>query len=156
MDVADSILNEHFKTLGEVKHIVLSTCAGNRVTARTVSCACFGEEVLFLSWGHHTKCKQIRENPNIALCHANLQLEGRALILGNPLEPVNKASADKFREKQPLIFEQFSKIPGMQLVKVTLTSLMSWTQDNKGHRIDHFDFEKREFKSVRPWEEYTW
>ena len=67
MKLTDTVLNEYLKKLGEAKDIVLSMCAGDRVTSRTVSCACFGEEILFLNWGHHTKCKQISENPNVAL-----------------------------------------------------------------------------------------
>jgi hypothetical protein len=152
----DKRLNEVFSSLGKASEIVLSTSAQNRVTSRIVTCACNREEILFLSWGHHTKCKQISTNPCVALCHKNLQIEGRAEILGDPFSSANKVYADRFREKQPTIFENFSKLPGMILVRINLTSITAWTHDAQGHRIVHFDLEKRKYQSVRPADEYDW
>lgn len=154
--IYDERLSQVFTSLGEAKEIVLSTSAGNRVTSRTVSCACNGSEVLFLSWEHHTKCRQIKENPLVALCHNNIQIEGSAEILGNPLESSNKKYADTFRKIQPAIFDNFSKLPGMMLVRITLTAITAWTRDAQGYRIDHFDLEKKSYKSIRPTEEYSW
>ena len=152
----NAVLDTMFSTLNDVREMVLSTCAENRVTSRVVSCACNREEVIFLSWEHHTKCKQISVNPCVALCHKNLQLEGRAKIMGSPLDIANKAYADRFREKQPVIFRQFSQLPGMVIVKVSLAAITSWTRDEQGHCIYHFDLEKREFRRIRPAEAYDW
>jgi general stress protein 26 len=160
MEPSDSLflerLNPIFASLGEAKEIVLSTSAKNRVTSRIVSCACNREEILFLSWEHHTKCQQIKANPLVALCHKNLQIEGRAEILGNPLDSVYKSHADTFRKIQPVIFDNFSKLPGMVIVRITITSITAWTRDAQGHCIDHFDLEKKEYRSVRPAEKYDW
>jgi hypothetical protein len=150
------LLNPIFTSLAEAKEIVLSTSAQNRVTSRIVSCACNREEILFLSWGHHTKCQQIKANPLVALCHKNLQIEGRAEILGNPLDSAYKNYADTFRKIQPAIFDNFSKLPGMVLVRITLTVITAWTRDAQGYRIDHFDLEKKECRSVRPVDAYDW
>jgi uncharacterized pyridoxamine 5'-phosphate oxidase family protein len=156
MDLTDAVLAEYLTKLDEVKDIVLSTCAGNRVTSRMVSCIFLGEEVFFMSWGHHTKCKQIKENPNVALCHNNLQLRGHAEIIGSPLDTANKVVADKFREKQPQLFDYFSKLPGMLLIRVALSSITSWTRDSQGYCIVHIDLEKRDIERIPPTEEYDW
>lgn len=149
-------LNPILASLGEAKEIVLSTSAGNRVTSRIVSCACNSEEVLFLSWEHHTKCRQIKTNPLVALCYKNLQIEGRAEILGNPLDSAHKKHTDTFRKMQPSIFDNFSKLPGMTLVRIAITAITAWTRDAQGYKIDHFDLEKRTYQSVRPTEKYRW
>jgi hypothetical protein len=160
MEPSDPLFQERlsslFVSLGEAKEIVLSTSAQNRVTSRIVSCACIREEVLFLSWEHHAKCQQIKANPLVALCHKNLQIEGRAEILGNPLDSAYKSYADTFRKIQPAIFDNFSKLPGMVLVRITLTVITAWTRDAQGYRIDHFDLEKREYRNVRPADVYDW
>ena len=49
--------SELFHTLDNIKEIVLSTTSQNRVTSRVVSCACYGPKIYFLSWDHHTKCR---------------------------------------------------------------------------------------------------
>jgi hypothetical protein len=156
MELTDALLEPYFKRLREVRDIVLSTSAGSRVTSRVVSCACCGEEIFFLSWGHHTKSKQIAQNPNVALCHSNIQLEGQAKILGNPLDPENKIDLEKYKERQPTMFEGFAKIPGMQLIKVTLSAITSWTKDDKSSYIDHIDLKKRDYQRIRPTEQYSW
>jgi general stress protein 26 len=108
----------------EGKHaIVLATSLGDRVTARTVSFANDGLAILFMSWGHHTKCVQIRGNPRVALCRDNVQIEGVAEILGSPLEERNKRYADILREKYPDDHARFAREPGMAIVRVLPTSV---------------------------------
>ena len=108
----------------EGKHaIVLATSLGDRVTARTVSFANDGLEIVFMSWGHHTKCVQIRGSPRIALCRDNVQIEGVAEILGSPLEERNKGYADLLREKYPDDHARFAGEPGMVIVRVLPSSV---------------------------------
>jgi general stress protein 26 len=118
--------HEKDRVLGflENKHaIVLATSLEGRVTARTVSFANDGLAILFMSWGHHTKCAQIRGNPRVALCRDNVQMEGVAEILGSPLDERNQRYADILREKYPENHALFAHDPGMVIVRVLPTSI---------------------------------
>jgi len=113
----------------ESKHaIVLATSLNGRVTARTVSFASDGLDIYFMSWGHHTKCVQIRGNPRVALCRDNVQMEGLAEILGNPLDEKNREYADILRSKYPRQHEMFACEPGMVIVRVVLTSVVTFVE----------------------------
>ena len=133
-------------SLRTAKKIVLSTCSNNRVTSRVVDCACHDKTIYFLTWSHHTKCTQIKENPNVALCYENLQIEGVAEIKGNPLLETNKAHSNKYREKQPEIYDEYVKYNGMVIVKVDIGSIHSWEgrQDGgSGYFLDIVDISKK-------------
>jgi general stress protein 26 len=115
----------------EGKHaITLATSLEGRVTARTVSFANDGLEVFFMSWGHHTKCVQIRGNPRVALCRDNVQIEGVAEILGSPLDERNKRYADILRGKYPDDHARFAHEPGMVIVRVLPTSLAVFSRSD--------------------------
>lgn len=108
----------------EGKHaITLATSLADRVTARTVSFANDGLTILFMSWGHHTKCVQIRGNPRVALCRDNVQIEGVAEILGGVLDERNKRYVDILRNKYPENYALFAHEPGMVIVRIIPTSI---------------------------------
>ena len=97
----ESVKNQVAEFLASKPAIVLATSLDGRVTARTVSMASEGLDVYFMSWGHHTKCIQIRGNPRVALCRDNVQIEGLAEILGSPLEETNQRYTELLRRKYP-------------------------------------------------------
>ena len=139
-------LQDKIEILETATEAVLSSCSDKRVTSRVVDIACCGKEIYFLTWNHHTKCIQIRENPNVAICYKNLQVEGLAEIKGSPLSEKNKIHSDKFRAKQPLTYDQFAKLEGMVIVKVDMTSIHSWEgwdKESKGFFIDIIDISKK-------------
>ena len=47
-----------------------------------------------------------RRHQNVALCYKNLQIEGVAEIKGSPLLESNKALSNKYRAKQPKIYDR--------------------------------------------------
>jgi len=126
----------------ESKHaIILATSHNNRVTARTVTFASKELDIYFMSWEHHTKCLQIRENPRVALCRDNVQIEGLAEILGSPLDEKNREYAEIYRNKVPRDFEGFASQPGMILVKVTPISIVSMVNIDNWLYLEHLDIE---------------
>jgi len=72
------------ETLGDHKIMVLTTCSSNRVTARSMSCIIDGLNVFFQTDSGFLKIGQILENPRMALCHVNVQIEGNAWVEGIP------------------------------------------------------------------------
>ena len=132
--------------LGTVREIVLSTCSNDRVTSRIVDCACYDKTIYFLTWSHHTKCIQIMENPNVALCYKNMQIEGVAEIKGSPLSETNKDYSNKYRAKQPEIYDRFVEYDGMVIVKVDIRSIHSWEgwhDESNGYFLDIIDISKQ-------------
>jgi hypothetical protein len=138
----NTISNEKLKALADVKEMVLSTSSDNRVTSRVVSTSCHGRKILFLSWGHHTKCAQIRANNKVALCHDRIQIEGIASIKGDPLDIKNEVYAVLYKKQQPLYFEKFTKFKGMEIVEVEIKHITCWVKEESKYFLDHIDFEK--------------
>lgn len=101
--------------------IILATSSNNRVTARTVSFVNNGFQIFFWSYKNHTKCKQIQENPRVALCRDNLQIEGNANLQGSILDTENKDYLSAFKKKFPKDYERYANEPDMILVKVKPT-----------------------------------
>jgi uncharacterized pyridoxamine 5'-phosphate oxidase family protein len=106
------------KFLEGKRAIVLATTSNNRVTARTVSFVNNGLHVFFWSYRNHTKCKQIKENPNVALCRDNLQVEGTASLHGSILNNYNIDYLTIFKKKFPKDYKRYVNEPDMTLVKV--------------------------------------
>ncbi|MBP2643395.1 MAG: hypothetical protein H6Q67_1282 [Firmicutes bacterium] len=139
----DKLSNEKIRILENVKEMVLSTSAKDRVTSRVVSCSCHGTKIYFLSWSHHTKCLQILENPYVAFCHETLQMEGIASIKGNPLDPENSIYADKYKCKQAKLFDTFTKFDGMVLIEVDIKLITSFPVTEKEYFLDRIDFDQK-------------
>jgi len=72
------------KKLRKKKEIVLSTCAGDHVTARTMCHINDGLQVLFSTDRRSLKAMQMQENPRIALTVDDLTIEATAELFGRP------------------------------------------------------------------------
>jgi hypothetical protein len=68
------------------KHVVLSTCAQNRVTARLMAHINHGLDVLMSTNPVSVKCEQIRQNPNTAITVGRLKMEAIAELPGDPVD----------------------------------------------------------------------
>lgn len=135
----EEIIKEKYKILDDVSEMVLSTCSDNRVTSRIVSTACYGPKVVFLSWGHHTKCMQMQLNPMVALCHDNFQIEGIATIRGDVLDPKNSYYAKLYEAKQANYFNIFSRFPGMKIIEIEMQSIVCFGFEGNQFYNDRID-----------------
>jgi general stress protein 26 len=130
--------------------IVLATSRDERVTARTVSYAAEGLDFYILSWDHHEKILQIKENPNVALARDNISIKGVAEILGKPLDEKSRVGAEVIKKKRPKEFDIFSRIPGMIVVRVTPKYIKSWVRIDSKFFIEHLDLEKKQAYLQKP------
>jgi general stress protein 26 len=149
----ESALREKHKKIADVKEMVLSTCADNHVTSRVVTVACFENTVYFLSWKHHTKCIQITRNPLVSFCHDNLEMNGTAVLHGDPKAESNKEIAEKYKLKQPLIYRYFSRIEGMIIVEVKISYIKAWLKEESGYFIEYIDIPNCKAFRLRPEDE---
>ncbi len=127
------------KFLNGKKAIVVATSSNNHVTARTVSFVNNGLHIFFWSYGNHTKCKQIKENPKIALCRDNLQVEGIANLQGSILSPDNEDYLRDFQKKFPKDYERYVNEPDMILVNVKPVLFILLVNIDRMLYRDHLD-----------------
>jgi general stress protein 26 len=129
-------IEEKSRFLGDNRHMVLATSLNDTVTARTIDYVSSGLDIIFLSWGHHMKIIQINGNPKVGLCRDNVQIEGVAKVLGNPFD--EKKYSILYRDKLPILFDNFADVPGMTFVKFTPTSFKTFIS-GKNRRLEYID-----------------
>lgn len=137
----DTISAEMLRMLEDAKEVVLSTCSGSNVTSRVVSTACRGTKILFASYRKNTKCIQIKENPNVAVCYGNMQIEGVARFMGTPQDPKNAELMALYKEKQAGYYDMVLECKTMVLIEVEIKRL-TWIIP-KTILLDRIDFENR-------------
>jgi len=125
--------------LASKRAIVLATCGGDRVSARTVSFASKGVDIWFMSFVSNTKCQQINANPNVALCRDNVQIEGTAQILGPVMHQGNAEYADALRAKYPEDYVGYANHPEMVLVRVVPLRIGVYRKEGNEHLVDRLD-----------------
>ena len=146
----EKLIEEKINFLKGHHTIVLATSQDDSVTARTVSYATDVLDFYILSWGHHEKVMQIKENPNVALARDNTSIKGTAKILGNPLDEKSRIGAETIKKKRPKEFEIFSRIPGMIMIKVIPSYIKSWVLVDNKFLIEHIDLENKQAYLQKP------
>ena len=134
----DAVRAEKLKMLENAKEMVLSTCSGNHVTSRVVSTACNGTKILFASFRNNTKCAQIKENPNVAVCFGNMQIEGVAQIMGTPQDTNNAGLMALYKEKQAGYYDLVLEEKRMILIEVEIKHLTYIIPNT--YLLDRIDF----------------
>jgi general stress protein 26 len=132
------------------REIVLATSTNDRVTARVVSFANNGLDIYFLSWEHNKKIQQLKDNPKVALCLKNLEIEGLAEVLGNAFEDKYNDIGDLFKSKfSPKWFDTFSHIKEMVLVKITLNNITKFENINRRFHLQNVDIVNKKVYQMR-------
>ena len=102
------------------KTLTLATCAGDRVTIRPMSHINEGLIVFFQTGKDSLKMRQIRENPNVALCIGTYEVEGTAIETGHPLSKENAFFARAYQAKHPGSYERYSGLEDEVVIKVII------------------------------------
>ena len=124
--------------------MVFSTCAAvennRQVTARMMSTIHKDGRVYFQT-GPTAKFEQLRQNPLVALCAGNVQVEGQARVLAHPLAPECAFFAEKYRQLHPGSFATYSHLATNVVIEVrpTLVTFWKYTADGLPYR-DFVDF----------------
>ncbi|WP_294476723.1 pyridoxamine 5'-phosphate oxidase family protein [uncultured Ruminococcus sp.] len=118
--------------------MVLSTCADNRVTSRSMTVVVIDGRFYCQTNKDYLKCRQIAENPNAALCFGNYSIEGRCSIIGKPYDNPEFISAmEKF---YPDAVKRWSGLPEECVLEITPTLIKSWVYENNVPYIETWDF----------------
>jgi len=145
----EALEQEILAKLGESAVMALATCAGGRVTARNMSFVFNGLKAAFQTSAASMKISQIRENPRVALCMGNIQIEGTAAILGHPYD------IPWFREKYSRLhqgsFETYSWLDDECVVEVEPTLISLWKYSDGRPAIERLSVaEKKAFRDEVP------
>jgi uncharacterized pyridoxamine 5'-phosphate oxidase family protein len=98
--------NEIIKLLEETSTIVLATCDGVQISARTMNLVNDGLVIYFQTGKNGEKGKQINENPNVAMAFDNVQIKAIAQFTDN-VEEIELCSS-KFKAKFPRLYEKYA------------------------------------------------
>lgn len=130
----EDLRNEVLKLLDSNKYMVLATCSHNRVTARTMSIVHKDLKLYFQTGRSFVKSKQISENPNVALCAGNMQIEGTASGKGHPHDEDNAAFLDLYRENHKTAYDRYSGLEDEIVFEVCIKSVALWKYMPEGDR----------------------
>ncbi|MFL0270089.1 inorganic diphosphatase [Candidatus Clostridium radicumherbarum] len=132
--------DEVLHMLRNKKTMCLATSAYNRVTARSMSCIVINEKIYFQTDKTFLKYNQIMNNPYVALCVDNIQIEGLANIKGHPYSDRNKYFIEKFKREHNGSFLNYSHMENEIVVEVKPSLITLWKyKDGKPFR-DFLDF----------------
>lgn len=137
----EALEQEILGKLGESAIMVLATSAGGRVTVRSMSCIFNGLKIAFQTSSASTKISHIRENPRVALCMGNIQIEGIATVLGHPYD------IPWFREQyarlHPGSFEAYSWLADECVVEVEPILITLWKSGDGKPAIERLNVAER-------------
>lgn len=137
--------NKVSEELAKKDHMVLGTSANNRVTTRNVSTIFMNGKIYFQTDIELLKYNQITENPNVALCELDLQVEGTAKILGHPLEEHNQDFVKLFSKRHISSFEKYTYLPNEVVIEVTPKRIEMRSYENNRPYVYNINLENDNF-----------
>lgn len=133
--------------LGSHGVMVLSTCAGSRVTSRSMSVVIFGGKFCFQTNKDYLKSRQISDNPNVALCFGKFSIEGSCKMLGHPED--ESEFMDNLSRAYPDAVKRWSSLPYERVFAVTPRLIRSWIYENDIPYIEEWDLVKKTYRKER-------
>lgn len=134
---------EVFELLGDKKTMVLATSFNNRITARNMSCVIINQKIYFQTDKTFLKYEQILNNPNVALCADNIQIEGIAKIGKHPSDEENKEFVKVFEKNYKGSYDNYSYISNEVVIEVEPTFITFWKYENGQPFRDFLDTSKK-------------
>lgn len=128
-----------FKEIGNSQKMVLSTSLNNKVSSRMMSVIIINQCFYIQTDKTMNKYDQILNNPQVALCFANYQIEGISKIIGHPSS--NKEFIELFKEKFYKSYLAYSNIENERLIKITPSYIKKWIYEDSEAFEEIYDFQ---------------
>ena len=128
----DVLRKEVLRSLDKHKILFLATSADDRVTARAMSCVHVGLEIYFQTSNKSGKFAQLVKNPNVALCAANIAIEGVATIGKHTMDPENEQFIELYKKHHLGSFNAYSRLESSVVIRVDPTLVIFWKYDDAG------------------------
>jgi len=110
----ETAYKEAEKKLRKARTIVLSTCAGDKISARTVCCLSDGLTLFLSTYKDSQKIQEIKQSPNVAIVYDNLRMDAVAELFGHPSG--HSYYLQKFAKKFPILAKIYKSNPNDLLV----------------------------------------
>ena len=133
-----------WSSIGEYAVMVLSTCADNIVTSRSMSVVVYGGKFYCQTNKSYLKCRQIEENPNVSLCFRSYSVEGMCSMIGKPYEIPEFISA--MEKYYPDAVKRWSKLPKECVLEITPALIRSWIYENNVPYIETWNLMDNTFR----------
>lgn len=133
-----------WEKLGTHGIMVLSTCADNRVTSRSMSVVVLNEKLYFQTDETFLKFEQISKNANVSVCIGNLSIEGVCRCIGKPDE--NEAFTEAFKMLFRGSYDAYTGLESERVLEITPTLARSWEYENEKPYMQYWNFENMTYK----------
>ena len=134
-------LAQFFETIQDHQIMVLATGTDSKISARSVSCIIYHEKFYFQTDRNFLKIRQILQNPQVALCLSNIQIEGSALVLGHPLEKRYEIFCALYRKYYEGSYLTYTHLENEVVVQVSPKTITLWNYEAGRPYREYFDVE---------------
>ena len=139
--------NEFIAEFGKGRKMVLSTSLDDRVSSRMMSVVLINGLFYFQTDVTLGKYRQLKSNPNVALCIDNIQIEGVCMEIGHPME--NGAFCEHFQQCFKGSYDAYTALKNERLFVVKPTVIERWVYKDGIPYIELFDAEAQEYEINR-------
>lgn len=150
IDIMGKFENEYCDLLAEFskgKIMVLSSSKNDKVTSRMMSVIQIDGTFYFQTDKSFRKYDQLINNPLVALCIDNIQIEGICKEIGKPTD--NTSFCEIYSECFKASYDMYSSLKNERLFKINPTYIERWIYKDGIPFIEIYDFECKEHKLVR-------
>ena len=147
MDEFQQKLTAFFADFGKGRKMVLSTSENDKVSSRMMSVIQIDGKLYFQTDRTMKKYHQIRKNNNVALCIDNIQMEGKCIEAGHPLD--NAAFCDIFRECFQGAYDAYSALSNERLFIVQPCYIERWIYQDGVPYVETFDMNTQQYSFDR-------
>lgn len=132
-----------WQDFGKSKKMVLSTAFTDIVTSRTMSVIHLNGKLYFQTDITFRKYHQLKNNPHVALCIDNIQIDGICNEIGSPIE--NEDFCNAYKTCFPSSFHRYTMLKNERLFAVTPTFIESWVYIDNIPYMKTFDITNRKY-----------
>ncbi len=136
-------VNRLFEKIGESKKMVLATSLHNHVSARMMSFVIDDHKFYCQTDKTLKKYQQLKENPLVALCFENIQIEGIALNVGKPTE--HKIFREKFEKFHKNSYDSYSHLENEIIFEISPTIITIWKYESNIPYREIYNFDLKTY-----------
>lgn len=135
------------QSFGKAKTMVLSTALEDKVSSRMMSIIRINDKFYFQTDKNFRKYKQIKENPNVAVCIDNMQIEGHCKEIGRPMDYTEFDNL--YREYFYNSHERYSALDKERLFEITPVFIERWLYIDGIPYMEVFDVNKGRYQLIQ-------
>lgn len=142
-------VEQFYQKLGQKKIMALATSLNDHVTVRNVSVIINEGKILFKTDKNFRKTKQLLENPQVAICHWGVQIEGSAINHGLVADQEDSSFQQLYQKHWEKSYNAYPHKDSEILIEIVPKLVEIWDQDKNDNGFQLFiDFEQEKAEIV--------